>query len=70
MKLFFFVTGQGGMKSGQTYVNMCPILNLNRKILKIFITGVILPPNRHFRAVLMGLRITGLQVRGYVFELS
>jgi len=32
---FFFVTGQIGMKFGQN-VNRCALLNLNRRILKIF----------------------------------
>jgi len=31
---------------------------------------VILPPNRHFQVSLAGLRVTDLQVRGYVSRLS
>jgi len=31
---------------------------------------VILIPNHHFVVVLMGLDVTGLQVRGYVSQLS
>jgi len=33
----------------------------------ISLKGLILPPNRHFRVVLMGRRVTGLEVRCYVF---
>jgi len=47
-------------------INRCTLLNLNR-IMKIFHQGVVLPANYHFWVVLMGLHVTGLQVRGYVF---
>ena len=31
---------------------------------------MVLPRNRHFGVALTGLRVTGLQVRGYVFQLG
>jgi len=34
--VFFFVTGQIGMKFGPKNFSWCPLLNLNRRILKIF----------------------------------
>ena len=34
-----FVTGQIGMKFGEENVNRCPLLNLNRRILKVFAQG-------------------------------
>jgi len=37
---------------------------------KFSLSGVILPPNRHFPVALTGLRVTGLQVTGYVFRRS
>jgi len=46
IKLFFFVTGQIGMKFRQAKsVNRCPLLI--EKNLKIFPYGVTLPHNRH-----------------------
>jgi len=48
----------------------CHLLNLNRRIPKISLNGAILPQNRRFGVVLTGLRVTGLQVSGYVFRLS
>ena len=66
----FFVAGQIGMKFGQKMSIGCPLLNLIEEFWKFSLKGVILLPNRHFGVALTGLRVTGLQVRGYVFRLS
>jgi len=36
MKLFFFATGQIGMKFEEKNINRCALSNLNRKVLKNF----------------------------------
>jgi len=70
MNSYFFVTGQIGMKLGYENVNQCAVLNLSRRIMKISLKRVTLPPNRHFWVALTGLHVTDLQVSGYVFRLS
>jgi len=45
-------------------------LNLNRRILKISLKRTILPQNRHSWLALTGLRVTDLQVTGYVSQLT
>ena len=67
MKSHFFCNGTDlGQK---TSIDAYALLNLNSRILKIFHSGVILPPKCHFRTDLRGLRVTELQVTGYVFRL-
>jgi len=68
----FFVTGQISMKfGGWGNVNRCPVLNLNRRILKIYpgLKGWFCP-KPPFLVALTVLHITCLQVRGYVFRLT
>jgi len=66
MKLFFLCNGIDWHEIPANNVNQCPLLNLNKRILKkISLKGVILPQNHHFVVVLMDLRVTDLQVRGY-----
>jgi len=67
MKLFFFATGQIGIKFGKKRLSVSCILNLKRRFFsKISLKRMILPANRHLRFVLTGLRVTGLQFMGYV----
>jgi len=66
MKLFFLCNGIDWHEIPANNVNQCPLLNLNKRILKkISLKGVILPQNHHFVVVLMDLRVTDLQVKGY-----
>jgi len=46
--LYVFVTGEIGMKFGKN-VNRCPLLNLNRRILKLFPYGGDFVPKRLFK---------------------
>ena len=49
-----------------TNVNRCALSTLIDEFIKVSFKGVILPSNRHFLAVLTGLRLTCLQLTNYV----
>jgi len=65
-----YVTGQIGMKFSQiTSVGIC-YWALIEQFWKFSVHAVISPQNRYFGVALTGLRVTGLQIMGYVFDMA